>query len=187
MTAAVLVPAFSLAIALAMDAFAVALTQGARFRPRFARAAMIAGAFGAAQAIMPLIGSSVGSLAQHRIAAWDHWVAFGLLAFLGIRMIRGGNEGEGELPLSGIAILAAAIATSVDALVAGFTLPTLALPPLKTAAVIGLVTFALAIIAIAIGRSIGDRFGRPAEVAGGVILIAIGGRILIAHTLGLQG
>lgn len=185
MTVTAFVAAFSLALALAMDAFAVALTQGARFRPRAARTAAIAFAFGAAQAIMPLIGWSLGSLALHHIAAWDHWIAFILLTFLGIRMIRGGEAEGGERPLGGIAMLIAAIATSIDALVAGFTLPTLSLPPLATAALIGLVTFVLSAIGVWIGRAIGDRYGRPAEIAGGVILIAIGGRILIAHTLGL--
>jgi len=185
MTPAAILAAFALAFALAMDAFAVALTQGARFRPTAVRGAAIALAFGAAQAVMPLIGWSLGSLAQHQIAAWDHWIAFGLLAFLGLRMITG-EEGEAsERPLSGVAIFLASVATSIDALVAGFTLPTLGLPPVATALIIGLVTFLLAAVGIAIGHRIGDRYGRPAEIVGGIILLAIGGRILLAHTLGV--
>ena len=185
MTPAAVVAALALAFALAMDAFAVALTQGARFRPSAGRATVIALTFGAAQGIMPLIGWSLGSVALSYIAAWDHWIAFALLGFLGLRMIRGGEEEAGAQPLGALAIVVAAIATSIDALAAGFTLPTLDLPPLGTAALIATVTFALSVLGIALGRRIGDRFGRPAEVLGGLILIAIGARILVAHLFGL--
>jgi len=113
-----------LALALAMDAFAVALTQGARFRPSLREGAAIALTFGAFKAAMPLIGWGIGAVAFAYVEAIDHWIAFGLLAFLGVRML-GGHVGEEEAAqrLTGVALLVAGIATSIDALAAGITLP----------------------------------------------------------------
>jgi putative Mn2+ efflux pump MntP len=175
--------ALLLALALAMDAFAVALTQGARFRPRLAAGLAIALTFGVFQAVMPLIGWAVGALALAYVAAVDHWIAFGLLAFLGARML-GGHVGEDEAAraLTGKALLLAGIATSVDALAAGITLPTLAVEPLTAAALIGLVTLALSGAGVWLGRVAGDRFGTWAERAGGVILIGLGVKILAEHS-----
>lgn len=175
-------PALLLALALAMDAFAVALTQGARFRPSLATGAKIALAFGLAQAVMPLIGWSIGAYAMRWVAAWDHWIAFALLGFLGARMIFGHIEEEGQHRLAGHALLMAAIATSVDALAAGITLPTLELEPVAAAAIIGLVTLVMSGGGVWLGRQLGDRFGKPAEIVGGVILIALGCKIVLEHT-----
>ncbi|MFL0355591.1 manganese efflux pump MntP family protein [Erythrobacter sp. GH1-10] len=177
-----MIEALFLAFALAMDAFAVALVQGARFRPAPGPILAIALAFGAAQGIMALIGWGMGAAAFHYIAAIDHWIAFGLLAFIGVQMIREGEHDEALRPLTGMALLVAAIATSIDALAAGITLPTLDYPPLVAAALIAGVTLLLSIVGVTIGKSAGDRFGRPAEVLGGVILIGLGCKIVLEHT-----
>tara|TARA_B100000678_G_scaffold285299_1_gene288231 strand:+ start:604 stop:1149 length:546 start_codon:yes stop_codon:yes gene_type:complete len=174
-----------LALALAMDAFAVALTQGARFRPSIHGGLVIALTFGLFQGIMPLIGWGIGALAMGYVAAFDHWIAFGLLAFLGIRMLRGDiGEEEAAQAMTGRALLIAGIGTSIDALAAGITLPTLAASPLVAAAVIGVVTLALSAFGVALGKVAGDRFGSWAERAGGVILIGLGCKILFEHTGG---
>ena len=175
--------AFVLALALAMDAFAVALTQGARFRPSPRGAAAIAITFGAFQGVMPLIGWGIGTVALAYVAAVDHWIAFGLLTFLGVRMLGGlGGEDEASHALTGKALLVAGVATSIDALAAGITLPTLDVAPLTAGVIIGLVTLLLSAAGVALGRIAGDRWGAWAERAGGVILIALGVRILAEHT-----
>jgi len=172
-----------LALALAMDAFAVALTQGARFRPQLGGALRIALTFGLFQGVMPLIGWGIGAVALGLVAAVDHWIAFGLLAFLGVRML-GGHAGEDEAAraLTGKALLIAGVATSIDALAAGVTLPTLDIGPLIAVALIGGVTFIMSGAGVALGRVAGDRWGTWAERAGGVILIALGCKILAEHT-----
>ena len=172
-----------LSLALAMDAFAVALTQGARFRPSHAGAIVIALTFGLFQAIMPLIGWAIGSVALTYAAAVDHWIAFALLGFLGVRMLRGDvGEEEAQRALSGTALLVAGVATSIDALAAGITLPTLAVEPGLAVAMIGAVTFILSTGGVGLGRVAGDRFGMWAERAGGVILIGLGCKIVLDHT-----
>ena len=181
-----MIAALLLALALAMDAFAVALTQGARFRPGLGGGLAIALTFGVFQAIMPLIGWGIGAVAFAYVAAMDHWVAFGLLTFLGGRMLIGGDEAVAEA-LTGRALLIAGLATSIDALAAGITLPTLSVAPLVAAALIGGVTFALSAAGVALGRRAGTRWGIWAERAGGVILIALGTRILAEHTGWLPG
>jgi manganese efflux pump family protein len=175
--------ALLLALALAMDAFAVALTQGARFRPGVRGALAIALTFGVFQGVMPLIGWGIGAVAFEYIEAVDHWIAFGLLTFLGVRML-GGHVGEEEAAraLTGKALLVAGVATSIDALAAGITLPTLAVAPLIAAALIGLVTLIMSGAGVWLGRIAGDRLGAWAERAGGVILIGLGCKILAEHT-----
>lgn len=178
-----MIEALLLALALAMDAFAVALTQGAKFRPSVRGGLAIALTFGVFQALMPLAGWVIGAVALVYVEAVDHWIAFGLLAFLGVRML-GGHVGEEEAThaLTGRALLLAGVATSVDALAAGITLPALAVEPLLAVALIGLVTFAMSGAGVWLGRIAGDRWGTWAERAGGVILIALGCKILAEHT-----
>lgn len=178
-----MIAALLLALALAMDAFAVALTQGARFRPGWGGAAGIAITFGGFQAVMPLIGWGIGAVAFAYVAAVDHWIAFALLTFLGIRML-GGHVGEEEASnvLTGKALLVAGVATSIDALAAGITLPTLDVAPLMAVALIGIVTAIMSAAGVALGRIAGDRLGIWAERAGGIILIALGCKILAEHT-----
>jgi len=178
-----MIEALLLAVALAMDAFAVALTQGARFRPSVAGGVAIALTFGVFQALMPLAGWGIGAVAFAYIEAVDHWIAFGLLGFLGVRML-GGHVGEEEAghALTGKALLIAGVATSIDALAAGITLPTLSVAPLVAVALIGSVTFAMSGAGVALGRIAGDRWGTWAERAGGIILIGLGCKILAEHT-----
>lgn len=178
-----MIEALLLAVALAMDAFAVALTQGAKFRPTVRGGLAIALTFGVFQALMPLAGWVIGAVALIYIEAIDHWIAFGLLTFLGVRML-GGHVGDEEAShaLTGRALLLAGVATSIDALAAGITLPTLDAAPLVAVALIGLVTFAMSGAGVALGRVAGDRWGEWAERAGGVILIALGCKILAEHT-----
>ena len=175
------VAAFTLAVALAMDAFAVELTQGAKFKPGWRHAAAIALAFGAFQGIMPLVGWLIGSFALSYIQVFDHWIAFLLLAYLGVQMIRETVDETAATPLAGATLLIASVATSIDALAAGLTLPTLGVDPLLACALIAAITVVLSFAAVLLGRRAGDRFGRPAEIIGGLLLIAIGGTILFDH------
>jgi putative Mn2+ efflux pump MntP len=172
-----------LAVALAMDAFAVALTQGARFRPSRAGGLAIAATFGAFQAVMPLAGWGIGAVALVYVETVDHWIAFALLAFLGVRMLSGhvGDE-DAARALTGRALVLAGLATSIDALAAGITLPALGVTPWIAAALIGFVTFAMSGAGVMLGRVAGDRWGEWAERAGGVILIGLGCRILGEHS-----
>lgn len=178
-----MIEALFLALALAMDALAVALTQGARYRPTLTGGLAIAITFGLFQAVMPLAGWGIGAVAFRYIEAVDHWIAFGLLTFLGVRML-GGHVGEDEAAraLTGRALLVAGVATSIDAFAAGITLPTLDIGPFIAAALIGGVTFILSGAGVALGRVAGDRWGMWAERAGGVILIGLGTKILAEHT-----
>lgn len=175
--------ALLLAVALAMDAFAVALTQGAKFRPSARGGAAIALTFGLFQALMPLAGWVIGAVALIYIEAVDHWIAFGLLGFLGVRML-GGHVGEEEADhaLTGRALLLAGVATSIDALAAGITLPTLDVSPWLAVALIGGITAAMSGAGVWLGRIAGDTWGEWAERAGGVILIGLGAKILAEHT-----
>ena len=171
----------ALAVALAMDAFAVALTQGARFRPGWREAALIGLAFGLFQGVMPVFGWLLGSFALAYIEAFDHWIAFLLLAYLGVQMIRETAAEGAARPLVGATLLIAAVATSIDAFAAGLTLPTLDFPPLLACGLIAGVTALFSLFAVWLGGRAGERFGRPAEVLGGVLLIALGAKILAEH------
>jgi len=178
-----MIAALLLALALAMDAFAVALTQGARFRPSVAGGLAIAATFGVFQALMPLAGWAIGAVALAYVAAVDHWIAFGLLAFLGARML-GGHVGDEEAAqaLTGRALLLAGLATSIDALAAGITLPASGVSPWLAVELIGLVTFVLSGAGVVLGHRAGEHLGAWAERIGGVILIGLGCKILAEHS-----
>lgn len=178
-----MIAALLLALALAMDAFAVALTQGCRFRPSLRGGLAIALTFGVFQALMPLAGWVIGAVALIYVEAVDHWIAFGLLTFLGVRML-GGHVGDEEAAraLTGRSLLIAGVATSIDALAAGITLPTLGVSPWLAAALIGIVTFVMSGAGVLLGRRAGDHLGEWAERAGGIILIGLGLKIVAEHT-----
>ncbi len=175
-----------IAVGVSADAFAVALTQGVAMRRRFdwRRALLVAGLFGAFQAIMPLIGWALGSSVMAFIEDYDHWVAFGLLLLIGGRMIwealRRQEHHEPTAP--GLrALLVLSLATSVDALAVGVSLAVLPLSIWVAILVIGATTLLLSLLATWLGQRVGDRLGRPAELIGGIVLIAIGTKILLEH------
>jgi manganese efflux pump family protein len=182
---------FLLALGLAADAFAVALGQGAVARGNPWRTALLVGAaFGVAQAIAPLIGWSLSLVFAGLIESVDHWIAFGLLALVGGKMIHEGLKkdppGEESDPgkeklASGWTLVTLSIAVSIDAAAAGITLPTLGTPVLISIAVIGLVTFILSAAGVLIGRGGAKALGPQAEIVGGLILIVIGAKVLVDH------
>lgn len=177
-------PAVLLGVALAADAFAAALCQGVGTRTKHhARAMVVGAAFGAAQAIAPLLGWGIGAACADLIAAVDHWIAFVILAVLGGKLIREGWSAGAECtpPANGRALAWLAVATSIDAVAAGFALPTMELDPFVTAAIVGAVTFVLSASGVYLGRIAGNALGGKAEVLGGVVLIGIGIRILVEH------
>lgn len=176
----------TLALALAADAFAVALCQGSTARPGWRDAVRIGAAFGSAQALMPLAGWGLGVAFASAIQQVDHWVAFLLLSALGLKTLKEGLSGdagcEGELrPLAGWALASAALATSIDAAAAGVTLPTLGVPILLACGIIGAITLALSAAAVLFGGLGGARLGKRAEVLGGLALILLGAKILVEH------
>jgi putative Mn2+ efflux pump MntP len=173
-----------LAFALAMDAFAAAVCQGAVQRRAGRLAVTIGLAFGAAQGLMPLLGWSLSLAFAAWFAAVDHWIALFLLGFLGARMLHEGlarDEGECAPPIGGWSLLAAAIATSIDAAAAGVTLPLLGRPILLACAVIGGVTALVSGGGVWLGSAAGTRFGKPAELLGGAVLIGLGVKIFVQH------
>ncbi|WOF23963.1 manganese efflux pump MntP family protein [Microbacterium betulae] len=177
-----------LAIGVSADAFAVALGKGLHLRSRVVLGALaIAAAFGVAQAIMPLIGWLLGSAFAEAIAPFDHWIAFGLLALVGGKMLwealNPDQETEAEKTgrLSAREILILSVATSIDALAVGVSFAFLDVVVWMAVLAIGVTTFALSFVAVLVGHRIGTRFRRPAEVLGGLVLIAIGVQILLDH------
>ena len=179
-----------MAFAVAMDAVAVSISSGmARGRASWREALAMAGTFGFFQALMPALGYAGGAYFRGAIEAYDHWIAFGLLALVGGHMImesRSGDEGEREPgnPFAARRLFILGVATSVDALAVGLSLAMIAVPPAAAIAVIGFTTFALCVPAVLLGVRLGARFAHRAEFAGGAILIAIGAKILIEHLSG---
>ena len=173
-----------IAVGLAMDAFAVSVVSGSLFKKLNVRHALqIAVFFGGFQALMPIIGSLAGLTVRDHIADYDHWIAFGLLAVVGGKMIYESFKMKPErqnFDPSSIAVLfMLSIATSIDALAVGFTISFIKISIIISAAVIGLVTFILSYCGVFIGKKFGHFFENKIEIAGGIILICIGLKILI--------
>ena len=181
---------FLVAIGLAMDCFAVSLGVGTAgtaigMRPTF----RLFFHFGLFQAGMTLLGWLAGRTVVGYIAGVDHWVAFGLLLFVGIRMVRGGMRKGDEAPAiadpsRGMTLVMLSVATSIDALAVGLSLALLSVNVFWSALLIGLVSAALSLVGLLLGNQLGLRFGKSMEILGGVILIGIGLRVLITHLLG---
>lgn len=176
----------AVAVGLSMDAFAVSLGAGATPYARSRRARFrLSFHFGLFQCLMPVVGWALGSTVAPYIASVDHWVAFGLLAIVGGRMIEAARSGEETTftrdPSRGLTLVMLAVATSIDALAVGLTLAMLDVGIWYASAVIGIVTGLLSLAAVHLGNRLGARFGRRMEVAGGVILLAIGVRIVVQH------
>jgi putative Mn2+ efflux pump MntP len=138
---------------------------------------------------MPVVGWFAGTTIVRYIAAYDHWVAFALLAFVGIRMIRSGLEDNIELPKSdpsrGWSLVMLSIATSIDALAIGLSLAIIGVTIWYPAVVIGVVTGLVSWLGLRLGNVLGEKFGKRMEIAGGIVLVGIGVRIVLSHIFGI--
>ena len=185
-------PIFSIlliALGLAMDAFAVSITSGITIKNIKPRHALLVGAtFGIFQAVMPVLGWALGQWAYRFISAVDYWIAFGLLLFVGGHMIIQAMQPEDEEagpknPLHLPTLLTLAVATSIDAFVIGISLSMLRVSILQPVLIIGLVTFVLSFAGVYFGRLFGHFSEKKMEVAGGLVLIGIGTKMLIEHLI----
>ena len=177
-----------IAVGLAMDALAVSIVSGATFRELKIRHALrIALFFGGFQALMPLAGSLAGLTLKRHMASYDHWVAFVLLGAVGAKMIYESFKIEPadrvRDPSNLLTLLVLSVATSIDALAIGVTLSLITSSIVAAAAIIGLVTFVLSYMGVVIGKRFGHFFENKIEIAGGLVLIAIGVKILAEHVL----
>lgn len=175
-----------IAVALAMDAFAVAVSSGATIRAgHLQHAFRLATWFGGFQAFMPLLGWVLGVGSRRAVGMYDHWVAFLLLSFVGIKMIVGSLGGQKTESIGTEAttrtVLMLAVATSIDALATGITFGVSGVLIVVPVVTIGVVTFAISFVGVLVGARVGHWFENRLEIAGGIILIAIGTRILVEH------
>jgi len=179
----------AIAIALAMDAFAVSIATGVRLkRVSFRQFFRLAFHFGLFQAMMPVIGWAAGLTVRESIERYDHWIAFGLLAFVGVNMIREAFKMEEGArakhdPTRGLTLVMLSVATSIDALAVGLTISMLQVAIWLPALVIGLVAGAFTVVGLHLGKSVGaaERLSPVAEILGGLVLLGIGIKILIEH------
>lgn len=196
---------FIIAVGLSMDAFAVSICKGLSLKKLRIKDALIVGLyFGIFQGGMPLIGYFLGVQFQDKITSFDHWIAFILLGIIGFNMIKESREKEPssdlaakevsvekvnsteveENPLRFKEMIVLAIATSIDALAIGVTFAFLKVDIIPAVSFIGVTTFVLSMIGVKIGNIFGAKYKSKAELAGGIILIAMGFKILIEHLLG---
>lgn len=178
----------AIAVALAMDAFAVALATGLKLRCSLMQTVRMAGAFGFFQFLMPVIGWFLGHSVRSHIEAYDHWIAFVLLAFVGGKMLceawKGNDEEECFDPTKGATLILLAVATSIDALAVGISLAVIDVEIWYPAGIIGIVCFAITAMGMHLGRMVvreGSTLAAKANVLGGLVLIGIGIRILWEH------
>ena len=177
-----------LAAALSMDACAVSICKGLSMRRiNYLHALVISLSFGFFQALMPTIGWFLGTRFESYIVNFDHWIAFALLAFLGAKMLYETftdsdeccEKKESLLDLKEVFVLS--VATSIDALAAGITFACVREPILKPVMLIGLLTFGFCFLGVIVGNKFGAKYKSKAEIAGGVVLILIGAKILLEH------
>jgi putative Mn2+ efflux pump MntP len=182
---------FAIAFSMSTDAFAASLSKGAALhKPKFTEAIRTGFIFGSVEAVTPLIGWACGLAASSYVAAIDHWIAFGLLGAIGLKMIwesltRPPKAERARRHSLGVLVLTA-IGTSLDALAVGVTLALLSADIVVTALAIGGATCLMAALGVMLGRIAGARLGRAAEILGGSVLMAIGTTILLRH-LGIWG
>jgi putative Mn2+ efflux pump MntP len=180
---------FGIAIALAMDAFAVALGAGLILPQLTGRHLFRFGFhFGLFQALMPVLGWLAGTSIRAQIEAFDHWLAFGLLSLVGGKMLWEAWRGDADEPREGdptrgLSLVMLSIATSIDALAVGLSLAVLGVTIWTPALVIGLIAGALTVCGMLLGRRLGQAWGPRVEIFGGLVLIMIGMKILLEHTL----
>ena len=158
-----------------MDAFAVSICKGLSMRKVNKKQCLVIGLFfGGFQALMPFIGWVLGSQFEQYITSIDHWIAFILLGFIGGKMVM-------DPPLDFKEMFILAIATSIDALAVGITFAFLQVPIVEAVSIIGITTFVISVIGVYVGNFFGNRYKKKAELAGGIILILIGLKILLEH------
>ena len=173
-------------VGLAMDSFAVSICKGlAMRRMNYKKAIIIAAFFGVFQALMPALGYVLGTTFANKIAAIDHWIAFILLALIGANMIKEALSSDDDecqddsLRLGDLIMLS--IATSIDALAVGITFAFFNVSLLLSVSMIGIITFIICVIGVKVGNVFGEKYKSKAELAGGLILIVMGAKILIDH------
>ena len=173
-------------VGLAMDAFAVSICKGlAMRRMNYKKAIIIAAFFGVFQALMPALGYVLGTTFANKTAAIDHWIAFILLALIGANMIKEALSSDDDecqddsLRLGDLIMLS--IATSIDALAVGITFAFFNVSLLLSVSMIGIITFIICVIGVKVGNVFGEKYKSKAELAGGLILIVMGAKILIDH------
>lgn len=188
-----LITLFLLALSLSFDSFAVSVSSGLMLPEiRFWKACKIAFVLAVFQSLMPIGGWLAGHAIRDLLADFDHWVAFGLLTLLGIKMIteslKADEERKGFNPLNLLVLISMALATSIDALVVGISFALIETPEIPVwlailipVFVIGSITFIMSMLGILFGKEAGSSFGKKMEMLGGVILIGIGLKILAEH------
>ena len=186
-----------IAVGLSMDAFAVSVCKGISLKDADWKQSVQVGLwFGIFQALMPLAGYFAGNRFLDIISSWDHWIAFALLLFIGLNMVREGLKDAKEKPeccgecghndLGFKTMLMAAIATSIDALAVGVSFVAINnLNIWAAVGIIGIVTFAFSVVGVRAGTRIGKKFAAKAEITGGIILICIGLKIVLEHTMNI--
>jgi manganese efflux pump family protein len=177
-----------LAVGLALDAFAVSLGVGtARLAPTIRPIFRLSFHFGLFQFFMPVLGWLSGYHIAKFISAWDHWLVFGLLTFIGGRMVRSGFAPEASSyssdPSRGWTLVFLSVATSLDAFAIGLSLAMLGEQIWYPSMIIGVVTAGLSLLGLLLGHRLGQRFGQRMEIFGGLLLLGIGLRVLIAHMM----
>jgi len=183
-----LIELFIIAVGLSMDAFAVSVCHGLTMRKADFKKALIVGLyFGIFQAGMPVIGYFIGSQFADKIVSFDHWIAFALLSFIGIKMAMESfkkdedNVEVKEASLGFAKMIPLAIATSIDALAVGVSFAFLKVDIVPAVTFIGCITLVLSMVGVKIGNVFGIKFKAKAELAGGIILVLIGVKILVEH------
>ena len=175
----------TLAVGLAMDAFAVSICKGLAMREKVLKKGIIVGLwFGGFQALMPTIGFFLGTQFKDQITSIDHWIAFVLLGLIGINMVKEALSNDEEQADDSIAVkemFTLAVATSIDALAVGITFAFLNEHIVSAASMIGVCTFLISFAGVKIGNIFGTKYKSKAELAGGIILILLGFKILFEH------
>lgn len=183
-----LLPIVGIAFGLAMDAFSVAVVAGLVLGDVTRRQSFrLSFHFGLFQFVMPILGWVAGELIADYIAAFDHWIAFVILSYVGGRMIHGAVTGdpkriEGD-PTTGVSLVILAVATSIDAFAVGLSLNLIGSEIIASSIIIGVVAAAMTFVGLKLGKHIGQAVGQRMEIVGGVILVAIGIKIVVEHTL----
>ena len=175
----------TLAVGLAMDAFAVSICKGLAMREKVLKKGVIVGLwFGGFQALMPTIGFFLGTQFKDQITSIDHWIAFVLLGLIGINMVKEALSNDEEQADDSIAVkemFMLAVATSIDALAVGITFAFLNVHIVSAASMIGVCTFLISFAGVKIGNIFGTKYKSKADLAGGIILILLGFKILFEH------